>query len=129
MLMKEYQVRIADWMQACFVGDHRPLISRIKERCYRFIEEALELVQSLGCTKEDVLKWVDYVYGREKGEPPQEVGGVMVTLTALCSAASIDLQLAATAEYWRITKPEVMQKIREKQITKQVICDSKENPA
>jgi hypothetical protein len=129
VMMRGYQQNIEVWMQDCFIGDLKPLISNVKERNYRFIEEAVELVQANGCTKEDVLAWVDYVYNRPVGVPAQEVGGVMVTLAALCSASKIDMQVAALAEYWRVNRTEVMEKIRAKQVTKQVICGSKEKPA
>ena len=57
----------------------------IEERCYRFLEEVIELVQSIhgGLSEEDCIRTVKYVYGRNPGVPQQEVGGVMVTLTAM----------------------------------------------
>lgn len=74
-------------MQHCFGFK----ISRdIKERNYRFLEEAIELVQSNGCSKEDALQLVDYVFSRPPGFPPQEVGGVMVTLATLCTAMNLN---------------------------------------
>ena len=87
-----------------------------KERCHRFIEEALELVQAGDCSKEDVLMLVDYVYSRPKGEVYQEVGGVIVTLAAFCTAWNQDLELDAVVEQERIwTK---VKEICEKQATK-----------
>ena len=45
-----YQSLVNDWMQACF----GPEISADKtERNHRFLEEALELVQSIGCTQSE----------------------------------------------------------------------------
>lgn len=62
-------------MMACFGAT----ISRDKaERNHRFLEEALELVQACGCTESEAAQLVAYVYGRPAGDPPQEVGGVMV---------------------------------------------------
>ena len=52
------------------------------ERVHRFTEEALELGQALGCTREEAHQLVNYVYGRPVGEPGQEVGGVMTTLAS-----------------------------------------------
>lgn len=72
------------------------------ERNHRFLEEALELVQSLGCTVEEVQKATDYVFSRPVGEPRQEVGGVVVTLSNLAAVAGIDWERAAEEEYDRI---------------------------
>jgi len=108
-----YQTRVNDWMLACFGAE----IARDKvERNHRFLEEALELVQSLGCTMLEAYQLVDYVFGREIGEPPQEVGGVEVTLAALCLANDLDKQACGETELARVwTK---IEKIRAKQAAK-----------
>lgn len=86
------------------------------ERNHRFLEEALELVQAAGCTKDEALRLVAYVYGRPVGELGQEVGGVMVTLAALCLAQSLDMHAEGERELERIwTKIET---IRAKQAAK-----------
>lgn len=112
-VVKPLQSRVQPWMMACF----GPEISADKlERSDRFIEEALELVQSGDYPKERVLALVDYVYGRDKGEMPQEVGGVMITLAAFCLAHDIDMHEAGETELARIwTK---VDKIRAKQAAK-----------
>ena len=108
-----YQKRVDVWMLKCF--GEKISADRI-ERNHRFLEEALELVQANGCTKEEAYRLVDYVYGRDVGEITQEVGGVMVTLAALCSASSVKMQACAEVELDRIwTKVE---QIRAKQATK-----------
>lgn len=108
-----FQDRVKPWMLACF-GEE---ISNDKlERCDRFIEEALELVQAIGYSTERAHALVDYVFNRDIGEPHQEVGGVMVTLAALCLASGLDMNKAAEDELARIwTKVE---KIRAKQAAK-----------
>ncbi len=108
-----FQARVHDWMRACF----GPEISNDKiERNHRFLEEALELVQSLGSTRGECHQLVDYVFGREVGEPVQEVGGSIVTLAALCLANGIDMAGAGETELARIwTK---IEKIRAKQAAK-----------
>jgi hypothetical protein len=100
-------------MQECF----GPEISANKvERNHRFLEEALELVQSLDCSKDEALQLVEYVYGRSAGEPQQEVGGVNVTLAALWLANDLDMHQCGETELARIwTKVE---QIREKQKAK-----------
>lgn len=87
-----------------------------EERNHRFLEEALELVQSLGCSASEAHQLVDYVYGRDVGDPPQEVGGVMVTLAALCLANDLDMHANGETELARIwTKVDA---IRAKQAAK-----------
>lgn len=110
---KSFQSRVADWMEACF----GPEISKdIDERNFRFLEEALELVQSLGCTRHNAMALVDYVYNRPVGEPEQEVGGVAVTLAALGNAVGIHIQEEADKEEKRCWG--IIDKIRAKQRTK-----------
>lgn len=109
----DFQSRVRSWVVACFgdgVADDKP------ERCHRFIEEALELVQSLGTTRAECDQLVGYVYDRPAGDPVQEVGGAMTTLAALCSAVGIGMEDAAERELARVwTK---IEKIRAKQAAK-----------
>jgi NTP pyrophosphatase (non-canonical NTP hydrolase) len=100
-------------MMECF----GPMIAGDKEeRSHRFIEEALELIQACGTSKSEALQLVDYVFNRPVGETSQEVGGVMVTLAALCLAHKLDMHQAAETELARIwTKVE---QIRAKQAAK-----------
>lgn len=109
-----FQVRVDGWMDACF-GE--PIKSDLLERADRFAEEALELAQTMpGFTAERAHALVDYVFGRSVGERSQEVGGVMVTLAALCNPVGIDVEQAAETELARIwTKVE---QIRAKQAAK-----------
>jgi hypothetical protein len=110
---ERFQARVAPWMLACFgeiiAGDR-------EERNHRFIEEALELIQACGCSASEAHQLVDYVFNRPVGEPHQEVGGVMVTLAALCLANDLDMHAHAETELARVwTKVEA---IRAKQAAK-----------
>lgn len=107
---RPYQLRVGSWMISCF--GEKISHDRI-ERNFRFLEEALELVQSLECSKEDAHKLVDYVFDRKIGEPTQEVGGVMVTLAALCLANDIDMMKEGNVELERVWQK--IDLIREKQ--------------
>ncbi len=108
-----FQDRVQPWMMACF----GPEISSDKiERNHRFLEESLELVQACGCTKDEAHQLVDYVYGRNVGEKEQEIGGVMVTLAALCLAHGLDMHEAGETELSRIWT--MVEKIRAKQAAK-----------
>lgn len=94
-----FQERVRPWLIECFgetiAGDR-------EERNHRFLEESLELVQSLGCTQAEAHLLVNYVFGRPVGHPPQEVGGVMVTLAALCLANKLDMHAFAECELERV---------------------------
>lgn len=117
MNISSYQVAVTLWMDRCFGKD---ISKNLDERNFRFLEEALELVQAGGCTKQDAYALVDYVFNRPVGEMEQEAGGVMVTLAALCQAFGISLEAAAEDEYKRINTPEMMMRIMQKQATKPV---------
>jgi len=106
-----FQTRVADWMMRCFGAD---ITSSLEERCFRFFEEAGELCQALGMTEQQARDVVAYTWSRDKGEPAQEVGGVMVTLAAACHAAGLDMVAAGETELARINDPETAEKIRQK---------------
>ena len=100
-------------MMACFGPE---IAADIQERNHRFLEEALELVQACGATASEAHQLVDYVYGRPVGDKHQEIGGVMVTLAALCLAQGQNMHAAGETELARIwTKVE---QIRAKQAAK-----------
>lgn len=108
-----FQQRVQPWLLECFgagiAGDKI-------ERNHRHLEESLELVQACGCTSAEAHQLVDYVFSRPAGEPSQEVGGVMMTLAALCLANGLDMQAAGEVELARVwTKVE---QIRAKQAAK-----------
>lgn len=110
-----FQVRVGDWMAQCFSPDIA--LDRV-ERCDRFIEEALELIQACGSNAGRAHALVDYVFGRAVGDPPQEVGGVMVTLAALCNTFDMSMATAGEVELARINRPDIIEKIRAKQAAK-----------
>ncbi len=111
-----YQQRVHPWMIECFGED---ISNDPVERNRRFLEEALELVQACDCTREEAHQLVDYVFNRPVGEKAQEVGGVMVTLAALCGAHKLAMHHEGETELARVwTKVDV---IREKQLAKKAI--------
>lgn len=108
-----FQYRVKPWMSECFGAE---IAGDRQERNHRFLEEALELVQACGATASEAHQLVDYVYGRPVGDKIQEIGGVMVTLAALCLAHGLNMHLAGESDLQRIwTK---VDQIREKQAAK-----------
>jgi hypothetical protein len=108
-----YQQEVGNWAISCF-GEE--IAQNQKERNYRFLEEALELVQSLGCSAKEARILLEYVYSRPIGESRQEVGGVLVTLAALCEANGLDMDEAGKTELKRCW--EKIELIRQKQAAK-----------
>lgn len=90
---------VHDWILECF-GE--TIAYDPEERNHRFIEEAIELVQSLDYSREQLHQMVDYVYNRSAGEPKQEVGGVLITLISLCLSQEISPFDCADQERERI---------------------------
>lgn len=111
----KFQARVKEWLMECFGV---AIASDKVERNHRFLEEALEVVQAAGCTKEEALQLVEYVFARPVGELHQELGGAMTTLTALAQAHDLSLEYCANLELDRISKPDMVMKIRAKQAAK-----------
>jgi hypothetical protein len=109
----DFQIRVNDWLHACF---GQTIAKDVVERNHRFLEEALELAQACGCTQHEAHQLVDYVYGRPVGKKYEEVGGVMITLTALCLAQNLDMFAAGETELVRIW--EKIEQVRQKQANK-----------
>lgn len=107
------QQRVQPWLMACF---GKEIAGDRQERNHRFLEEALELVQACGCTAHEAHQLVEYVFGRPVGEKDQEVGGVMITLAALCLANDLNMHEAGERELARIWT--MVEKIRAKQAAK-----------
>ena len=72
-----------DWGARCFGREH--MVDR-PTRALRCLEEAIELAQSLGVSKEYADLLVASVYDRPPGDPIQEAGGTLLTCSVLCHA-------------------------------------------
>ena len=115
MTLTDFQLNVWSWFKHCFKSS---AYNSVRERTFRFTEEALELAQACGVTREEVEKLLNYVYGRPVGEVKQEVGGVLITLSTLCSVQKISLRDAAETELSRVRDFAVIKKIRAKQASK-----------
>lgn len=113
--MEGFQGQVDKWMVKCF---SREIAQNIPERNHRFLEEALELVQSTGATAQEAHMLVDYVFNRPVGDSAQELGGVVVTLAALSTALGFYMESAGIIELDRVNRPEIIERVRAKQLTK-----------
>lgn len=111
--IRTYQRLCAEWAKKCF---GLSVTEDKMQRNYRFMEEALELAQSHGVTKEEVLQLVDYTFGRPLGDPLREVGGVMTTLSTMCHVYGYDLETCAydELEYCEANIDKIREKWRNK---------------
>lgn len=88
-----------------------------KERCRRFLEEALELVQSCDFTRGQAEQILEYVYNRPvEPKVSKEVGGSFSTLLALGNAVDVDVWTAYLAD--KKHRWENASRIKEKQLQK-----------
>ena len=71
-------------------------------RSKRVLEEAAELLQSLGGTETEALRIVLHVFSRKVGEPRQELAGTAFTLLATAHALGYDLGEELSRELDRV---------------------------
>ena len=104
----ERQREAMRWVRETFGDENAAPV----ERARRLLEEALELAQATGVSREDATKLAAHVYAkRPRATRRRKAGGVGVTLLAYCESirASADaaecLELARIlrkpAEHWR----------------------------
>jgi hypothetical protein len=108
-----FQSEVGKWADKCFGPEWR---DDKTERDHRFFEEALEVMQSRGVSASVCHQLVDYVFSRAKGSLPQEVGGVLTTLAALCEVNNIDMESCGATELDRMWRK--IEEIRAKQALK-----------
>lgn len=115
MNLFSFQARVRQWLVKCF----GPLLTEKKEeRNERFAEESVELLQAAGFPLERLISVAKEVYSKPPGEIGQEMAGTATTLAAMAHAYRVDLHEAVTRELDRIEQPEVMNKIRLKNLNK-----------
>lgn len=74
-----------------------------RERALRFLEEALELCQSVGVGADDIDTMKAYVFSRPiEVNLEKELGGCLVTLYALADAYKRDLEAVGWVEIRRV---------------------------
>lgn len=91
--------RIAyDWGLRCFGSDH---MRSIPTRALRQLEESIEFAQSIGLSKDEIHLLTEVVYSRPVGKPLQELGGILVTTSVLCTALDTDIETVFETEIRR----------------------------
>jgi hypothetical protein len=94
--------RIArEWAERCFGIDH---VNNFAIRSLRTLEEAAEMSQAFGVSRELALKAINTVYDRPVGDPEQEMGGVLHTMNILCDAMGVEPDEIAERELRRCLK-------------------------
>ena len=101
--MKNLAIITWEWAVRSFGSEH---VTNPRIRALRLAEETVELAQSLDVTAEQLHKLIDVVYSRPVGEAYKEVGGVMVTLSILCTTLGLNPEKMFEIELRRVlSKP------------------------
>jgi NTP pyrophosphatase (non-canonical NTP hydrolase) len=97
------QEMIASWAEVAF---GRGEATSLPQRGLRLLEEAIEAFQACGGDEAKAHELVAYVFGRDKGEIGQELGGVAVCTLALAAAAGLSADEEEAREIHRVlSKP------------------------
>ena len=93
-----------------------------RERALRFGEEAIELLQTTGLTKEDIINLIEYVYRKNPGEVKDEFAGAQLTLLALANSFGVYLDDEADNNLELVNKnmPMIIKKYCKK--PDQIVC-------
>lgn len=97
--LDDQQTDITKWVISRFGIS---VLGSVHERVARVLEEAIELAQSEGMSKLEVLGLIDHVFSKARGAPFQEAGGVGVTLAAYAESKMWKLSDVIAAEVARI---------------------------
>lgn len=102
------QQAAVDWAERVFGDDAKD--RRIL--ALRFLEEALELVQTQGLKPHDLEHVKKRVFSRPPGDVKNEIGGVMVTLYCMAGHLGLDVDSCEATEIVRVhtLPPEHFQK-------------------
>lgn len=93
------QRAIAQWARSAF-GEQEA--TNLAQRGLRLAEEAIKAAQAAGVDKDMLLRLVEHVYARPKGQLRQELGGVGICLLALAHAAGLDADSCEQDESRRV---------------------------
>ena len=95
------QTVIMGWVKNTF-GPVDPEAATPAGRRRRFLEEALELVQAMGGSMDEVETQANRVFARLPGASAEEIGGVGITLLALAASIGVSAEAMEIAEAHRV---------------------------
>lgn len=81
------QKGLVSWLERCLGKE--TLLNR-KDRAIRVLEEAVELAQAVGIPREKALEQLHHTYDRPKGQPAQEIAGVINAALLAAEALGYD---------------------------------------
>lgn len=88
-----------DWAVRCFT---QAQVYDRPTRALRILEEAHELAQALYVTEAEAEVVLRTVHSRPRGEPRQELGGVMLTTSVMCASMGFTTQDVLLMELRRV---------------------------
>lgn len=123
--MKIWQRLMKNWSKLVFRERYIDITPKI--RSLRCLEEMMELCQTENVSEEEIDIIKRQVYDKPKGEPLQELGGVMTTLAGYACTRDFDIEEAFWSEYERICDPVIMEKVRNRNLAGDKIGFEKTN--
>lgn len=111
--LDDIQRQCVEWVEQVLGGDS---FHDVNFRRNHQLEEALELSQSVGMTRESAHQIVDYVFDRPVGEVGQEVAGSFFTLVVLAAQQGVSVASVIVPELQRCW--DNAEKIQAKQLLK-----------
>lgn len=96
--MRTRQERILDWAIETFGN----VAADRHERAMRFVEEAIELAQSCGLSRETIAAITERAYSRRAGALDSELAQAGMTLEALAEQIGFDLSNLVGNEFNRV---------------------------
>lgn len=85
-MSKPLQQRVWTWLVTAFGGK----FLSPQDRVLRALEEAVELAQAADILQEVAYAMVEHVYSRPKGDPRQELAGLVNTTLMVAEAYGLD---------------------------------------
>lgn len=96
------QYRVLTWA----VDSFGAIAKNRDERAARLVEEAMEVAQAENVPLEVIHRIADRIYSRPVGDLGQEIGGLGITILALCENSGIDFTEQTNREFERVlSKP------------------------
>ena len=108
--MRELQRRARQWVIKVFGS---PFLNK-RERALRVLEEAIELAQAYGITREEALAVHTLAYSREPGQTRSEIGDLVYVLAILAEEENLCLTEEAWATHYKNDDADRIARIRAK---------------